>query len=70
MRLEHKSIYCRLVQPSDAYFILSLRMNEKFNKHLSKVDNDLEQQSNWLIEYKKREVQKKRVLFYYPSKIR
>lgn len=55
MKLESKTIYFRLAQLSDAKFIHSLRIDEKFNRHLSKVDDDLGKQINWLIEYKIRE---------------
>lgn len=63
MKLEHKTIYFRFAESSDASFIHSLRVDEKFNKFLSKVNDDLEEQFNWLIEYKKREAQKKEYYF-------
>jgi len=63
MIFEHKSIYFRLAQPSDATFIHSLRVDEKFNKHLSKVDDDIEKQINWLVDYKKREALKMEYYF-------
>lgn len=55
MELSSKTIYLRFAQPSDAQFIHALRMDEKYNKHLSKVDADVKNQEKWLIEYKKRE---------------
>ena len=55
MELKGKNIYLRLAQPADAQFIHSLRVDETYNKHLSKVDNDVSKQVEWLIEYKKRE---------------
>lgn len=55
MELQSKTIYLRLAQPNDAQFIHSLRINETYNKYLSKVDEDISMQKKWLIEYKKRE---------------
>ncbi len=55
MELESKTIYFRLAQPADAQFIHSLRVDEGYNKYLSKVDDDVTKQEKWLIEYKKRE---------------
>lgn len=69
MKLENKSIYFRLAQISDAPFIHSLRVDEKYNKHLSKVDDDLAKQISWLIEYKKRESLKKEYYFIIHRKV-
>lgn len=55
MKLESKTIYFRLVEITDAQFIHSLRTDETYNKHLSKVDDDVSKQEKWLIEYKKKE---------------
>ena len=49
--------YYRLVELEDAEFILSLRNDEKLSKYLSKTSSELEDQINWLKEYKKREAQ-------------
>lgn len=45
----------RLVEPDDAEFILSLRLDERLNTFVSKVDSDVEKQRSWIIEYKRRE---------------
>jgi RimJ/RimL family protein N-acetyltransferase len=58
-----KHITFRLVEVNDSEFILSLRTNEKKNKFLSAVENDLEAQQNWIIGYKERE--KSRQEYYY-----
>ena len=53
--MKYKSIYFRSVELKDAEFILSLRVNEKYNKHLSAVKDDLENQRKWLEGYKAKE---------------
>lgn len=58
-----KHVTLRLATPSDAEFILKLRLNKTKNKYLSSVENDLEGQRKWLIKYKERE--QKDEEFYY-----
>ena len=53
----------RLVEESDAEFILSLRMDKRYNKYLSKVKPDLQAQKNWIVNYKDDE--KTRTQFYF-----
>lgn len=48
-------LYTRLVQKSDAAFILQLRTNEKLNQHIHATSNDLLQQEQWIENYKIRE---------------
>lgn len=50
-----KHIGLRLARPSDAAFILSLRLNETRNKFLSAVSDDVEAQARWLEGYVERE---------------
>lgn len=52
---EAKTIKLRLAECADAEFINDLRVSEKYNKHLSKVSGDVEQQREWLSSYKIRE---------------
>jgi RimJ/RimL family protein N-acetyltransferase len=52
MKVIGKNIYMRLVDPNDAQFIVSLRVDKK-NRFLTKVDTD--SQYTWLLEYKERE---------------
>lgn len=52
MNLTYKSIQLRLVEPDDAEFILSLRVNGKYNRYLSKVDGGVEAQRAWIDKYK------------------
>lgn len=61
--LKGKTIQLRLVDESDAEFILSLRSDEKYNKYLSPVDIDLEAQREWIRDYKKSEFDKKQFYF-------
>jgi len=55
MELKSKTIYLRLVEPADASFIHALRTDKQYNQYLSTVDDKVEKQKQWLIEYKKRE---------------
>lgn len=55
MILKSKTVKLRLVNDSDAPFILSLRLNETYNKFLSSVNNDIEKQRAWIKNYKKKE---------------
>jgi len=50
--LESKSIRLRLVEENDAEFILSLRLDPKYNNFISKVDNDIAAQKSWIRKYK------------------
>ncbi|MFT7452046.1 MAG: RimJ/RimL family protein N-acetyltransferase [Patescibacteria group bacterium] len=52
MNLQYKNIQLRLVEPSDAEFILSLRLDYKYNRYLSKVAGNVEDQRNWIENYK------------------
>lgn len=56
MLKDSHTIYFRLVEESDAEFIHSLRIDSTYNKYLSKVDDDVEKQRQWIIDYKKREL--------------
>jgi hypothetical protein len=55
----------RLVQETDAAFILSLRTDSNRNKHLSPTDNSLDNQVQWLRAYKEREARGKEYYFIY-----
>lgn len=50
-----KHIRLRLVVEGDAEFILALRTDTLKSRHLSRVENDLEKQKAWIVNYKKRE---------------
>jgi len=47
-----KFIYLRSVSEEDADFILKLRLDERLNKYLSRVDNNLEEEKRWIREHK------------------
>lgn len=53
--LKSKTIKMRLVEEDDAEFIVSLRSDERYNQHLSKTDNDIESQREWIRKYKVKE---------------
>ncbi|WP_339751043.1 GNAT family N-acetyltransferase [uncultured Marinobacter sp.] len=55
MKLESKTICLRLVEQSDAPFILSLRLDERYNQFLSKVSADVDSQKSWIKKYKEEE---------------
>ena len=61
--INSKTISLRLVEESDASFILSLRLDEKYNIFLSKVGSDLESQKLWIKEYKNHEANKEQYYF-------
>jgi RimJ/RimL family protein N-acetyltransferase len=50
--LSGRTINIRLVEENDAEFITSLRGDPRYNTHLSKVDDDVEKQREWIKEYK------------------
>lgn len=63
MNLKSKSIRLRLVQESDASFILALRLNDRLNQFLSEVSPDLAAQQQWIRSYKELEHAKKEFYF-------
>ena len=65
--VEAKNTILRLVEESDAQFILDLRTKEKA-KYLSKTDNNLDNQINWIKNYKIREKDGKEYYFVIENK--
>lgn len=63
MEFQSKTIYFRFAEQNDSKFIHSLRINKNYNKHLSKVEGGYELQKKWIIDYKKRELEKKEYYF-------
>ncbi|MEG0869410.1 MAG: GNAT family N-acetyltransferase [Hafnia sp.] len=55
MKVESKTIRLRLVEEADAEFILSLRLDAKYNRFLSAVNADVEAQKSWIRKYKEDE---------------
>ena len=50
--LKSKTISMRYVEESDAEFILSLRLDNRYNNFLSRVDASLDGQKSWIRKYK------------------
>lgn len=48
-------MFLRLVTENDSDFILNLRLNKNLNQYLHKIDDDKNNQVEWIEEYKKRE---------------
>ena len=66
--LESRSINLRLAEVADAEFILQLRLDGLLSRHLSKVENDVEKQREWLRSYKVREQQRQEFYFIIEGK--
>lgn len=50
-RASHCGTRLRLVSREDAEFIVSLRSNERLNRHISATSDDVEQQRRWIDSY-------------------
>lgn len=61
--VEGKHLNLRLVEQSDAEFILNLRIDDSLGKFLSKTDIDLGKQKEWIKNYKNREKEKNEYYF-------
>ncbi|KPN77490.1 GNAT family N-acetyltransferase [Shewanella bicestrii] len=61
--LKSKTISMRLIEESDAEFVLRLRLDPRYNNFLSKVDADLNGQKKWIRNYKIDEHNKKQFYF-------
>lgn len=55
MDLQGKSIRLRLIEVTDAEFVLSLRLDERYNQFLSSVDPSVAAQKAWIESYKENE---------------
>jgi len=56
-RMERYGLQVRLVEEDDAEFIVSLRTNPRLSKHIHATSPDVEQQKQWIRNYKLREAQ-------------
>lgn len=63
MTYKSRTIKIRLVEESDAEFILKLRLDEKYNQFLSDVNPDVQAQRDWIKKYKNDEILKKQFYF-------
>ena len=61
--LKSKTIQMRLVDPSDAEFILKLRIDPRYNQFLSSVSPDIQAQKDWINKYKTEELERKQFYF-------
>jgi RimJ/RimL family protein N-acetyltransferase len=68
MTLCGKNINMQTVEINDAEFIYTMRQNEAKTKYLSKVSGTVEDQKNWIVNYKQREEDKKEFYFVIESK--
>lgn len=57
MQLIGNNIVLRTVKIADAHFILNLRLDSTLSKHISRTDNDVKKQIDWIEQYKLREKQ-------------
>ena len=55
--LERYGLQVRLVEENDSEFIVSLRTNVRLSKHIHPTSTDIEQQKQWIRDYKLREEQ-------------
>ncbi|MDY0117318.1 MAG: GNAT family N-acetyltransferase [Sulfurimonadaceae bacterium] len=58
----------RTVETKDADFIYYMRQDEAKTKYLSKVSGTIESQKEWIVNYKKRELEKQEFYFVIESK--
>lgn len=57
------SLRLRLVQPEDAAYIHDLRIQPRYNRYLSPVTGDAEDQRNWILRYKQAEAQREQLYY-------
>ena len=58
-------IQVRLVEESDAEFILKIRTDPKLSRFIHATDDSVEKQRDWIREYKKKEAEGKEYYFLY-----
>ena len=68
MIINGKNINLRTVEIDDAEFIYSMRKNQLKTKYLSKITGTIENQKEWIKDYKDREKEKKEFYFILESK--
>ena len=54
-RMEGPNLVLRLIKPKDAAYVHSLRTNSAYNSHLSRVIDGIDDQREWIENYKVRE---------------
>ena len=58
-----KNINMRTVEIDDAEFVYTMRQDQNKTKYLSKVSGTIQDQKEWIAQYKKREADKKEFYF-------
>ncbi len=61
--LQSKTVRLRLVQESDAEFILKLRLDARYQQFLSPVSSDVDAQKRWIRNYKAQEAEGQQFYF-------
>lgn len=57
------SLRLRLVRPEDAAYIHDLRSQPRYNRYLSPVTGDVDDQRNWILRYKQAEAQRQQLYY-------
>lgn len=55
-RVEGPNLTIRLIEPDDAAYVHGLRTNPLYNSHISKVTGTIDDQRQWIEDYKAREI--------------
>ena len=63
-----KNINMRTVEIDDAEFVYTMRQDQNKTKYLSKVSGTIQNQKEWIAQYKKREADKKEFYFFIEAK--
>ncbi len=63
--IEVENIVLRLIEKSDAAFIINLRTDQKLGQNISWTSPNVEDQINWITQYKKRETLKEEFYFIF-----
>jgi RimJ/RimL family protein N-acetyltransferase len=63
--LQAEDVSLRLIENEDAHFIVDLRTDQRLGQNLSHTSSKVEDQIDWIIEYKKREAEKKEFYFIF-----
>ncbi|MCC6864454.1 MAG: GNAT family N-acetyltransferase [Rhodobacteraceae bacterium] len=62
-RIEGPNLILRLIQPDDAGYVYTLRSDPTYNRYLSEISGNADNQRQWIESYKKREAEL-RELYY------
>ena len=62
-RVEGPNLTLRLIEPDDAAYVHGLRTNPSYNSHLSKVAGTVDDQRQWIEDYKAREAARQELYY-------